>query len=519
MLRAIAIILFCVVLTPVLQAQTRNSAYLSLSDGSIVLANFDDCTVEELIGPGSFVMFDIAEGPTNRTLYGIFGATLFLIDLDAGVVNQMGNLTSSSGPLRSFNSLVKDTDGSLLAVTDDISGSLFRIDPNTLEATFLGATNYPSGGDLSFIEGDLYLSALNDNLVKVNIADPPSSVLVGNMNDSGFSFVFGVVSVVSGEPCTGNIDYTMIATGAGSVRTVNIETGQTQELCTNLLNSQAIFGAAEVSVSTICSMSLDLQPVSSVCAGEIISISTQISPEEAFGSYTYEWYKEGDTSVLGTAAQFTGSFDETTTLRCIVTDTDRVGEFRSVEASLTVEVNQKPVIDAIEDFRVVETFTFPEITGDNLPESVLFYTDERGQGDAYSTGDEIRYSARESYPLTFFVYAENESFCNDEISFQVSIISEELSDSNPISAPLFFTPNGDGYHDSWQIQIAGDVRVEGVYIFDRFGKLLKQLDTSNPSWDGTYRGKQMPATDYWYLISYRQGDSVSELKGNFTLKR
>ena len=37
-----------------------------------------------------------------------------------------------------------------------------------------------------------------------------------------------------------------------------------------------------------------------------------------------------------------------------------------------------------------------------------------------------------------------------------------------------------------------------VYIFDRFGKLLKELDPLSKGWDGTYLGKPMPATDYWF---------------------
>ena len=41
--------------------------------------------------------------------------------------------------------------------------------------------------------------------------------------------------------------------------------------------------------------------------------------------------------------------------------------------------------------------------------------------------------------------------------------------------PHFFTPNGDGYHDTWNIIGIADQPNAKIYIFDRYGKLLKQL--------------------------------------------
>ncbi|WP_452222529.1 T9SS type B sorting domain-containing protein, partial [Lacinutrix chionoecetis] len=38
--------------------------------------------------------------------------------------------------------------------------------------------------------------------------------------------------------------------------------------------------------------------------------------------------------------------------------------------------------------------------------------------------------------------------------------------------PQYFTPNGDGYHDTWNIYGIGDQPDAIIYIFDRFGKLL-----------------------------------------------
>lgn len=94
-----------------------------------------------------------------------------------------------------------------------------------------------------------------------------------------------------------------------------------------------------------------------------------------------------------------------------------------------------------------------------------------------------------------------------------------------IDYPKFFTPNEDGYNDRWNIIGLGEENAGAkIYVFDRYGKLLKQLSPSGEGWDGTYNGKVMPSGDYWFRIEYLQlqpGGEMqrAEFKANFTLKR
>jgi gliding motility-associated-like protein len=85
----------------------------------------------------------------------------------------------------------------------------------------------------------------------------------------------------------------------------------------------------------------------------------------------------------------------------------------------------------------------------------------------------------------------------------------------------FMTPNGDGFNDTWNIEsIASFDLTANIYIFDRFGKLLKQLSPLNDlGWDGTYNGAAMPSSDYWFLIEYTEDDTRKEFRSHFTLKR
>ena len=67
----------------------------------------------------------------------------------------------------------------------------------------------------------------------------------------------------------------------------------------------------------------------------------------------------------------------------------------------------------------------------------------------------------------------------------------------------------------WQDEFAGSL----VYIFDRFGKLLKALPYNSEGWDGNYNGHPMPSDDYWFLVNVKYDGEQFEVRGHFTLKR
>jgi len=120
-------------------------------------------------------------------------------------------------------------------------------------------------------------------------------------------------------------------------------------------------------------------------------------------------------------------------------------------------------------------------------------------------------SSNEFYDLaegfhTLIVRDEN-GCIEKSIQFEITIVRFVI--------PKFFTPNNDGYHDTWQI-IDSENSIKSIHIFDRYGRLLKQILPQSNGWDGTYRGNILPVSDYWYLIQLHSGKQV---KGHFTLKR
>jgi len=89
-----------------------------------------------------------------------------------------------------------------------------------------------------------------------------------------------------------------------------------------------------------------------------------------------------------------------------------------------------------------------------------------------------------------------------------------------IDYPRFFTPNEDAYNNRWNIiGIASGDPTAKIYIFDRYGKLLKQISPLGDGWDGTYNGNPLPSSDYWFQVEYIENETRKEFRGHFTLKR
>lgn len=91
-----------------------------------------------------------------------------------------------------------------------------------------------------------------------------------------------------------------------------------------------------------------------------------------------------------------------------------------------------------------------------------------------------------------------------------------------VGYPKFFTPNGDGVHDNWNVYGIERLTDPIIYIFDRYGKLLKELDPAL-GWDGTFNGRDLPSSDYWFRLEYERDDSgvlvARSVRRHFSLVR
>ncbi|RZK04491.1 MAG: T9SS type B sorting domain-containing protein, partial [Flavobacterium sp.] len=122
-------------------------------------------------------------------------------------------------------------------------------------------------------------------------------------------------------------------------------------------------------------------------------------------------------------------------------------------------------------------------------------------------------------------FQESESFSN--LDFGPHVVT--VRDTNQcgsltkeiffVNYPKFFTPNGDGYNDVWNIKDLDKQLNSKVQVFDRFGRLLKEIFPSGTGWDGTYNQNEMPSSDYWFIIYYNENNENKEFRSHFSLKR
>ncbi|PKB18573.1 T9SS type B sorting domain-containing protein [Flavobacterium sp. 5] len=88
-----------------------------------------------------------------------------------------------------------------------------------------------------------------------------------------------------------------------------------------------------------------------------------------------------------------------------------------------------------------------------------------------------------------------------------------------IGYPKFFSPNGDTHNDKWNVVGLEDQQKSVIYIFDRYGKLIKQISPTGEGWDGLYNGQPLPATDYWFTVEFTEQSETKLFKAHFSLIR
>jgi len=112
--------------------------------------------------------------------------------------------------------------------------------------------------------------------------------------------------------------------------------------------------------------------------------------------------------------------------------------------------------------------------------------------------------------LTFDKKLSDRYGCDSIVTLQLTVYTEIIPDE-------YFSPNGDGVKDVWNIKNIDYVKFSSINIYDRCGKLLVRYTEHFTPWNGVCRGRQMPSADYWYVITLEEEEK--QYVGHFTLIR
>jgi gliding motility-associated-like protein len=160
----------------------------------------------------------------------------------------------------------------------------------------------------------------------------------------------------------------------------------------------------------------------------------------------------------------------------------------------------------------ITVFDSPEVNLGNdtvIDPSAIITLDAGGDYESYE------WSNGETTPVIevnragiYSVVVTNEYGCTAE---------DEIEIFFEIDIPNFFTPNGDGFNEVWDIPFLWNLPDAIVQIFDRFGNLIVSYRAGDGQWDGTSNGEPVLDDTYWYVIEINK--EAKPLKGSVTIKR
>lgn len=209
--------------------------------------------------------------------------------------------------------------------------------------------------------------------------------------------------------------------------------------------------------------------------------------------YTYQWFKDGNP--ISGATQPTLVVNEEGIYTVEVSTISLCSRTRSI----VVTASEKATISSIDVTDITETNSITvNTTGLGTYVYALDYIDSYQESNYF-------YNVA---PGTHQVYVKDTKGCGTIGPIEVNVLG----------IPNFFTPNGDGVNDTWNVRgVTAQYNAQSVIrIYDRKGKLLKEIAPMGTGWDGTFNGASLPADDYWYTISFEDQRLV---KGHFSLKR
>ncbi len=118
---------------------------------------------------------------------------------------------------------------------------------------------------------------------------------------------------------------------------------------------------------------------------------------------------------------------------------------------------------------------------------------------------------------TYTLQVTNSFGCKTTAATTVTIIPVENCSIEP---SRIFTPNNDGYYDSWMVYNGNCIKSVDASVYNRWGGLVYHSDRYQNDWNGNYKSKPLPDATYYYVLRITENTGKTYLlKGNVTIKR
>lgn len=117
-------------------------------------------------------------------------------------------------------------------------------------------------------------------------------------------------------------------------------------------------------------------------------------------------------------------------------------------------------------------------------------------------------SAEEAAGVTEFSILVRVTDRDGNVIEKLFSILRDRKDITDIEIFNAFTPNGDGLNDTWGVPDLQYFRGGRVQVFDRSGQRVFYTESPAVHWDGTFKGKDMPAGAYFWVLDSKETGEV-----------
>ncbi|MBR5983833.1 MAG: T9SS type B sorting domain-containing protein [Bacteroidales bacterium] len=184
----------------------------------------------------------------------------------------------------------------------------------------------------------------------------------------------------------------------------------------------------------------------------------------------------------------------------------------SVPGYYSVSVTNTSGCTASTSMRADFSDNYPEIVNITSGKGLVVVEVQGGTPPYYYSADGRTWQSSnifDNLPSSFYdIMVQDNNHCID---------TEQTFLDASVGIPSFFTPNGDGFNDTWVLTGLYMYPDSKVAVYDRYGKELFTSKGAICEWDGMYGGRPLPSDSYWYVVYLGEGFPV--MKGCVTIKR
>ncbi|MBG6187327.1 T9SS type B sorting domain-containing protein [Flavobacterium sp. CAN_S2] len=315
---------------------------------------------------------------------------------------------------------------------------------------------------------ELFCDDLNDGSEKVNLSDYDSKLI---SNTSGYTFSY--YSTFSGA------ENQLIGNQINNFSSYSLTFGE-NKIYVRINSNTPCYAIVELKLTLVSKPIITIPDVVPICENNSITI------DAGLGFDTYLWSTGATTSTIVVANPGNYSVIVTTNYSTISCSSTKNFEVRKSNIATITSVETQDWTD-------------------NQNKITVFAS---GEGDFEYSIDGTHFQDSNQFSGLFSgeytVHVRDKNGCGtatDEVFL--------------LMYPKYFTPNGDGFNDTWNIKFSDLETNLTIKIFDRYGKLIKELIQNN-NWNGTMNGYELSSDDYWFIATRADG---KEYKGHFSLKR